>query len=77
MEYVETTTECQMKHEMMATILIMKAELMIDQVKLMDGIDQEEVQQQKIIEQNNVVMAILLYTRTVKMETQLIMMGVV
>ena len=74
---VETITECQMKHEMMETILIIKAELMIDQVKLMDGIDQEEVQQQKIIEQNNVVMAILLYTRTVKMETQLIMMGVV
>ena len=56
----ETITECQMKHEMMATILIIKAELMIDQAQSMDGIDQEEVQQQKIIEQNNAMMAISL-----------------
>ena len=60
MEYVETTIECQMKHEMMATILIIKAESMIDQAQSMDGIDQEEVQQLKIIEQNNVMMVILL-----------------
>ena len=36
MEYVETTIECQMKHEMMATILIIKAESMIDQAQSMD-----------------------------------------
>ena len=60
MEYVETTTECQMKHEMMETIPIIKVESMIDQAQSMDGIDQEEVQQQKIIEQNNAMMVILL-----------------
>ena len=60
MVFEETIIECQMKHEMMATILIIKAESMIDQVQSMDGIDQEEVQQQKIIEQNNAMMVILL-----------------
>ena len=33
---VETITECQMKHEMMETILIIKAESMIDQAQSMD-----------------------------------------
>ena len=45
---------------MTVTTLMVKAEMMNDKVKSMDGIDQEEVQQQKIIEQNNAMMVILL-----------------
>ena len=35
---------------MMVTKMMVKAEMMNDKVKSMDGIDQEEVQQQLIIE---------------------------
>ena len=54
MEYVETTTECQMKHEMMATILIIKAALVIDQVQSMDTHVVEVMKTQQIHELRHV-----------------------
>ena len=51
---VETTTECQMKHEMMATILIIKAALVIDQAQSMDTHVVEVMKTQQIHELRHV-----------------------
>ena len=54
---------------MMETQLIAKADLVIDQVKSMDGTDQEVIGQQQIHVQNNVMMDISLSVNNEKMET--------
>ena len=54
---------------MMETKLIAKADLVIDQVKSMDGTDQEATVQPLIIEQSNVMMDISPLANNEKMET--------
>ena len=51
---VETIIECQMRHEMMATILIIKAVLMIDQAQSMDTHVVEGMRTQQIHELRHV-----------------------
>ena len=51
---VETIIECQMKHEMMATILIIKAVSVIDQVQSMDTHVVEGMRTQQIHELRHV-----------------------
>ena len=58
-----------LSHEMMETQLIAKADLVIDQVKSMDGTDQEAIGQQQIVEQNNETMDISPLVSNEKMET--------
>ena len=53
----------------METKLIAKADLVIDQVRRMDGTDQEVIGQPLIIVQNNATTAISLSVNNEKMET--------
>ena len=73
---VETIIECQMKHEMMVTILIIKAVLVIDQVQSMDTHVVEVMKTQQIIELRHVEKATLLIVNNETILTQMTMMDV-